>query len=217
MKPAEFAEKESFTLQDLLELLAILRGENGCPWDREQTHESIRNNLLEEAFEACEGIDKKDPVMLREELGDLLFVVLFHCSIAEKEGEFRTEDMIGEVCRKMIRRHPHIFSKEKIEEKDLQLSWDEIKKKEKGNRTLHDTLASVSGALPALMRAQKYIEKCRHAGMAPMPELSGLSKKEALGEKLYALCLEGKDKHLNAEEALNAYCKRILNESTKHE
>ena len=212
MDKLKFAQKEHFDFEDLNELIALLRSPEGCPWDREQTHESIRNNFVEEAYEVCEGIDRKDDKLLCEELGDVLLQVVFHTSIATDEKRFSMEDVIDGVCRKMIRRHPHIFFKESIDKDRIQENWDEIKKREKGEKTLSDTLSRVSTALPALKRAEKYIEK----GAPPLSveENELLLKK---GEALFRVVSDCMASDLDAEQALNAYLKRILENCTNCE
>ena len=216
MTRSELAKKETFTIEDLFEIVSILRAEDGCPWDRVQTHASLRGNLSEEAYEAAEGIDKNDPEILKEELGDLLLQIVFHCGIAEDEKEFQTADMIGGICRKMIRRHPHIFG-EKGVSGDLQAQWDEIKKKEKGSRTLSDVLNGVAISLPALMRAEKFAEKRERAHADVLPEIKDLNEKEAFGEALYRLSYEGVKKGLSPEECLQAYLAKNGANSTKEQ
>ena len=133
-------ENKMNTLEDLVRIIRILRGENGCPWDRVQTHASIRMDMLEEAYEAADAIDKKDMKNLCEELGDVLFQVMFHSEIEAERGNFTVDDVVNGICEKMIRRHPRIFGGEIPEvenEKDL---WEAIKKREreeKRKRALH--------------------------------------------------------------------------------
>lgn len=208
MDKRDFSQKETFDFNDLKELVAILRSPEGCPWDREQTHESIRNNFVEEAYEVCEGIDEKNDLLLCEELGDMLFQVLFHTSIASDEKRFELEDVIGGICRKMIRRHPHVFANETVEEDRIQDSWDAIKRKEKGEASLADTLSRVSTALPALKRAEKYIEK--GAAAQELSEDSPLLRK---GKALFDLVGSCMEEGLDPEQALNAYLKTVLENS----
>ena len=200
------AGKEVFTFEDLKEIVRILRAPDGCPWDKEQSHESLRNNLIEEAFEVCEGIDEKNSSLICEELGDVLLQVVFHCSIAEDEKEFTTEDAISGVCRKMIRRHPHIFASETVEPEKLQDLWDRIKKEEKGDRSLFDTLSRISKALPNLKRAEKFIEK----GAPEIALTSEDSKLFRFGERFYDLCRECVAAEVDPEEALEKYLTKVL-------
>jgi len=146
-----YPEKQHYTADDLAAIIAILRDpDNGCPWDKVQTHRSIRMNFLEEAYEAVDAIDLDDPELLCEELGDVLMQVVFHAQIEREAGHFTFAEVCDGVCRKLLDRHPHIFrGDESIKD------WDSLKNKEKGRLTLADDLESVPGALPALMRAAK--------------------------------------------------------------
>ena len=143
-----YPEKQHYTADDLAAIIAILRDpDNGCPWDKVQTHRSIRMNFLEEAYEAVDAIDLDDPELLCEELGDVLMQVVFHAQIEREAGHFTFAEVCDGVCRKLLDRHPHIFrGDESIKD------WDSLKNKEKGRLTLADDLESVPGALPALMR-----------------------------------------------------------------
>ena len=127
--------KDKYSFADLVEITAKLRSPEGCPWDREQTHESIRRNMLEEAYEAVEAIDEKDPGHLKEELGDVLLQVVFHARMAEEEGLFTLDDVVDGICEKMIRRHPWVFGDVKLssvqEGKEL---WQKIKEEEKAGK-----------------------------------------------------------------------------------
>ena len=128
----DFQFKQKYNVEDLVEIMRILRSENGCPWDREQTHESIRINLIEEAYELVEAIDMKNAEMMKEECGDILMQAVFHAEIAQKNGEFDYTDMISGLCRKLIDRHTHIFGSNHADNADEALVfWEEAKKKEK--------------------------------------------------------------------------------------
>lgn len=212
MDKREFAKKERFDFDDLWELIKLLRSPEGCPWDREQTHQSIRNNFVEEAYEVCEGIDQKNDTILCEELGDMLFQVLFHTSIASDEKRFEPSDVIGGICKKMIHRHPHVFADEAIKKDQIQDSWDAIKKKEKGERTLSDTLSRVSTALPALKRAEKYLEKG-----APHAEFDEKDPLLCKGEALFSIVRDCLEEELDPEQALNAYLGAVLEKCKKNE
>ena len=157
----EMKNKESFTADDLRKIMEILRSENGCPWDREQTHKSIRQDLLEEAYETAEAIDCESDEMLCEELGDVLLQVMFHSRIAEEEGRFTVDDVYTGVCKKMIERHPHIFGDVSVKDvDDVLTNWDAIKQNSKNRSSLSEQLDGVCKALPALMLASKYVSKC---------------------------------------------------------
>ena len=139
-----------YDLEALKEIMALLRSPEGCPWDREQTHQSIRRNMLEEAYEAVEAIDEDDPEHLKEELGDVLLQVVFHARMAQEAGRFTLDDVIDGVCQKLIYRHPHVFAG--VESQDALATWDAQKRQEKGQRTTGDALDAVARALPALFR-----------------------------------------------------------------
>ena len=162
----DFKFKDKYDINDLLEVTRILRSENGCPWDREQDHKSIRMNVLEEAYEVMEAIDADDAAMLKEELGDLLFQAVFHCQIETERGRFEFNDICDDVTKKMIYRHPHVFGDVKVDNSDDVLkNWDQLKKKSKHQDTVADTLDSVPMVLPALMRCQKVFKRASNAGV----------------------------------------------------
>ncbi len=162
----DFQFKDKYDINDLLEVTRILRSENGCVWDREQDHKSIRMNVLEEAYEVMEAIDADDDAMLKEELGDLLFQAVFHCQIEDERGRFSFDDICDDVAKKMIYRHPHVFGDVKVSNSDDVLkNWDKLKKKSKNQDTVADTLDSVPVVLPALMRGQKVCKRAANAGV----------------------------------------------------
>ena len=163
----DWTPREHYTAEDLVEIIRILRdGENGCPWDKVQTHASIRKNFLEETCEALEAIDADDPVMMQEELGDVLMQVVFHTVIEEERGRFDMEKVCREVCEKLVFRHPNIFASSAAENAGIN-SWDALKNKEKGRTTLADELDTVPATLPALMRAQKLQKRAARFGCGP--------------------------------------------------
>ena len=123
--------KSEYSISDLVEIMEILRSPGGCPWDREQTHKSIRRNLIEETYEVVEAIDKDDKTLMCEELGDLMLQVVFHARMAEEDGDFTLDDVADGICKKLILRHPHIFSDVKADTTEQVLTnWDNIKKEE---------------------------------------------------------------------------------------
>lgn len=153
-------EKDRFDIHDLMEIVAILRSEEGCPWDREQTHESIRNDLIEETYEVIEAIDTSNASLMREELGDLLFQIIFHARIAEEQNNFVLSDIITEISQKMIHRHPHVFGSVTVSGTGEVLSnWENIKTEEKQRISKKDKLQAIPPMLPSLMRAQKVAKK----------------------------------------------------------
>lgn len=150
-------------LERLVDIIAVLRSENGCPWDREQTHRSLRPNMLEEAYEAVDAIDDNNIPNLREELGDVLLQVVLHAQIAKDEGEFDIEDVAKELSEKLIHRHPHVFGDTKVSSTDEILSnWDKLKKEEKTYRK--SILDGISKSQSALMSAQKISKKVVKVG-----------------------------------------------------
>ena len=162
----DFEFKDKYTFYDLVEVVRCLRLPDGCPWDKEQTHESIRKDFIEEVYEAIEAIDEKSPEHLREELGDVLLQVVFHCVLETEKGSFNFDDVADEVCRKMIIRHPHVFGDISVDNTDQVLkNWDAIKMQTKSQKTSGQAMDSVSKALPSLMRAEKLIKKAKRNGM----------------------------------------------------
>lgn len=169
-----------------------LRAPGGCPWDAEQTHESIISNLIEEAYECVDAIRSGDDIHLREELGDLLLQVVFHSEIAEGEGRFDLDEVARDISEKLIRRHPHVFGDVSAENSDEVLKrWDEIKRREKGEREVAH-LHGVGKGLPALVRAGKLLKKAAKIGFDWPQESDVVAKiREELGELEAALESEG--------------------------
>ena len=160
-----FEFKDAYKIEDLRRIMELLRSDNGCPWDREQNHKSIRANLLEEAYEAVDAIDRANDTDLCEELGDVLLQVVFHARMAEEEGSFTLDDVADGICKKLILRHPHVFGEVKVSDSAEVLdNWDRIKRVEKKQETALSTLDSVPKAFPALMRAQKVGKRAAKAG-----------------------------------------------------
>lgn len=161
-KPAE--ELMEFDVQPLVDVVAELRGPEGCPWDKVQTHHTLRRYLLEEVYEMLDAIDAGDMDNLREELGDVLLQVVFHCRLAEEAGHFTMQDVISDITEKMIRRHPHVFNRLEVDGvQEVMVNWEAIKAQEKG-KTNRSILSGVSKGLPALLRAQKLQEKAAKVG-----------------------------------------------------
>ncbi len=168
-----FECKSRYTMEDLLRIMELLRAPGGCPWDREQTHHSIRSNLLEETYEAIEAIDNQNMDDLKEELGDVLMQVVFHAQMEKEAGSFTFDDVVDGVCQKLVVRHPHVFGDVTASDSAQVLqNWDAIKRRTKGNKTQTDLLRSVPRALPALMRAEKVQGRARRVGF-DWPEVSG--------------------------------------------
>lgn len=222
MNVKELAEKGNYDFSDLCEIMRILRSENGCAWDREQTHRSIRSNFIEEVYEAIEGIDKDDEEILREELGDVLLQVVFHSRISQENGAFDIDDVVNDVCKKLIIRHPHVFADVVADNAEQVLeNWNEIKKQTKGQRTLNQTLTSVSASLPSLMRAEKIAKKIRKAGHCDnindytkeLPasfSAADISEKN-IGKLLFSICSLAEKNGIDCEKALYDTCNDVIN------
>lgn len=161
----EFKLKEKYGFQDLVAIMEILRGEGGCPWDREQTHESIRQNFIEETYEVIEAIDTEDTELLKEELGDVLLQVVFHSRIEQEQGRFDIDDVADGICKKLIVRHPHVFSDVSADTTEKVLdNWDQIKMQTKSQKSQTQAMHSVARSLPGLMRSQKIQQKAAKVG-----------------------------------------------------
>ena len=221
----DFQYKDSYNVKDLEEIVRVLRAPGGCPWDAEQTHQSIRRNFLEEAYEAAEAIDEENPEHLKEELGDVLLQVVFHARMEQEAGRFDLDAVADGVCKKLIYRHPHVFGEVSVSGTGEVLSnWEELKRKEKGQATNTDALKSVARSLPALWRAEKVQKKAKKAGF-DWPEVSGALDKlsEELAE-LKAAVAQGTNvaeelgdllfSAVNVSRFLKVDCEDALNQAT---
>lgn len=160
-----FVCKDNYKLEDLLDIMAKLRGEGGCAWDAQQTHESIRKNFIEETYEVIEAIDNQDTDLLKEELGDVLMQVVFHTQMEKEAGRFNFDDVCDGVCKKLVERHPHVFGNVVAETPEEVLkNWDEIKKQKKGQKSQSEVIGTIPRQLPALMRAVKVQQKAAKTG-----------------------------------------------------
>lgn len=220
-----FERKTAYNVEDLRQIVRLLRAPGGCPWDGAQTHESIRRNFIEEAYEVAEAIDEKDPAHLREELGDVLLQVLFHASIEEDAGRFSLDDVADGICKKLIFRHPHVFGEGGDGSAE---SWEELKRQEKGQTTYTETLQGVAKSLPGLWRAEKIQAKAEKAGFewpnvqAAMDKLAEelgelqtavaehSNIEEELGDLLFAAVKIARFFHIDAEEALAGTCEKFI-------
>lgn len=234
--------KKEYNFEDLCTIMELLRSEGGCPWDREQTHESIRRDLIEETYEVIEAIDTKDPELLREELGDVLLQVVFHTRIEEEQGTFLMSDVLTEICAKLIHRHPHIFGDVVAETSEKVLTnWDKIKNEEKQRETITSRLRSVPPSLPALMKAAKVGKR---ASCFDFPDAQSAFEKigeesseiaevmnednferleEEIGDLLFSVANFARKCGVDAELALNKATKKFVdrfemieNEATKN-
>lgn len=224
----DFEYKDSYGVYDLARVVEILRGPGGCPWDAEQTHQSIRRNFLEETYEVCEAIDEGSPEHLREELGDVLLQVLFHAQIEKEEERFNLDDVADGVTRKLIFRHPHVFGDVQVSGSEQVLTnWDELKRVEKNQARYADTVDSVARSLPSLWRAEKVQKKAKKAGF-DWPDVSGAMDKlaeetdelrtairedsnvaEELGDLLFAAVNVARYAGVDPEDALHAACDKF--------
>ncbi len=193
-------ESNNYDFQHLVEIMKILRSENGCPWDREQTHESIQKDTLEETYELMEAIENKDDPNMLEELGDLLFHVVFHARIAEEDNRFTIDDVLKSITEKMIRRHPHVFDTTQADDSEQVLKqWDAIKKDEKQHETITDDLRSVPKAMPALMRAEKVGKKAAKVGFDFENEFQLMNKLQEEVEEASEAMKSGDLEHFTEE------------------
>ena len=169
---------------ELTGIMARLRGNDGCPWDKEQTHTSLKRYLLEETYELLEAIEKNQTEEMEEELGDLLLQILFHCQIASEQGRFNSERVLSRLKDKLIRRHPHVFSDHHLPDSEAVLQhWVRAKAKEKGTDGESHSLGNLPKAMPALARAQRTGERASHFGLDwPGPDQVWVKIEEELGE-----------------------------------
>ncbi len=223
---------ESF--RKLIEIVDTLMGENGCPWDNVQTRESLKPYLVEETYEVLEALDTNDPDQIKDELGDLLYQILFHSKISSKNNEFDIKDVLNNLKEKMVRRHPHVFKEGQVNTPDQVIErWEEIKKEEKTHSNHPSTLDSVPKHLPSLLRAQKLQKKAAKEGFdwdeisdvfdkldeeisefkSAVLEGKGTDIQSELGDILFVLVNIAKFKKIDAEEALrstnNKFIKRF--------
>ena len=224
----DLLSKKSYDVNDLKRIVSILRAPGGCQWDGEQTHQSIRRNFLEEAYEVAEAIDENSTEHLKEELGDVLLQVVFHASIEEDAGRFDLNDVADGICRKLIYRHPHVFGNVAVGSTDEILSnWEELKKAEKGQASQSDAVDAVARSLPALWRAEKVQKKAAKVGF-DWPDVKGAVDKlseeleevhsamsgdgdvaEELGDLLFAAVNTARFLDVDPEMALHAACDKF--------
>lgn len=217
---------------DLLEIVETLRGQNGCPWDREQTHKSLEGALLEESYEVIDAIDRDDDIGLVEELGDVLLQVVFHASIGKEDGYFDINEIIEGICNKMISRHPHVFGNlDNINESsDVIAKWEELKKKEKGYETLSEEMKEITRGLPSLLRAHKVQNKAKNVGFDLIDIESAIDKlkeevqdvigvyntknmdkiKDEMGDLLFSCVNLARFLNVNEELALNSTIDKFI-------
>lgn len=201
-------KQERFGLSDLVEIMKILRSPTGCPWDREQTHQSIRKNLIEEAYELDDAIYHDDIDMMTEECGDVLLQAVFNALIGEEDGEFTLSDTLSMLCLKLINRHTHIFGDVKASNSaEALIAWENAKKKEKAGKGKYDTIPQ---ALPALIRAQKVLKTAGEK----KAEVKNPKDARTWGEELFNLVRQMRNEGIDGEEALSDAITRFIAEDT---
>ena len=232
----DWVGKKSYDIKDLEEIVRLLRSPGGCPWDIEQTHESIRRDFLEETYEVIEAIDEKSTEHLKEELGDVLLQVVFHSRIEQEEGRFTLDDVADGVCKKLIYRHPHVFGEVKVADSgEVLRNWEALKRTEKHQQTYTDTLNAVARSLPALWRAEKVQKKAKKAGFdwddatgaldklseeieeLKQATLEGSNIEEELGDLLFAVVNVSRFLHVDTEFALNKATDKFIRRFAKVE
>jgi MazG family protein len=194
-------------IDELLKIMARLRAPNGCPWDREQDHRSLRWHAVEEVYELIDAIESADDHELEEELGDLLLQVVFHCQLAKERGAFDFERVARHIADKLIRRHPHVFGKLRVKDVDqVWANWEKIKRAEK-HGTRHARASALDGIpkhLPALLRAEKLMKKARRAGLATGAPRTTKRTRARLAEELFELAQYAHSRGWSAEELLRS-------------
>jgi uncharacterized protein YabN with tetrapyrrole methylase and pyrophosphatase domain len=198
-------------INELIQVMSRLRSPKGCPWDREQNHQTLRWHAVEEVYELLDAIETEDDHELEEELGDLLLQVVFHCQLAKERGAFNFEKVARRITDKLIRRHPHVFGKVKVKDVDqVWANWEKIKRAEK-HGTRHARPSALDGIpkhLPALMRAEKLLKKARRAKLPISPSTRHDLTRSSLASELFALANFAQSKGWSAEELLRRETQR---------
>lgn len=200
--------------------MAKLRSPGGCPWDREQTHRSLRRHAIEEVYELIDAIEAGDDHEMIEELGDLLLQVVFHCQLARERGAFDFDTVCRRLVEKLVRRHPHVFGRVRVRNVDeVWANWEKIKRAEKHGtvRARHSALDGIPKHLPALLRAEKLIKKARKAGLLPQRRASRGSSRAALARRLFELAAAAQARGWSAEELLAAEVRKRERQLRKRE
>ena len=190
----DFQCKSRYGWEDFLEIMRLLRSPGGCPWDAEQTHQSIRRNFLEETYEVLDALDRDDPHAMCEELGDVLMQVVFHAQIEKELGRFTMDDVVNEIAQKMVFRHPHVFggSMQADTSEQVLVNWEVLKRREKDQRSTADAIEAIPHTLPALWRAEKTQSKAAKAGFDWDGTMGALEKLEEEVRELRAALETGK-------------------------
>lgn len=234
----DFKEKPNYKFDDLVQIVKILRAPDGCPWDREQTHKSIRSNFIEETYEAIEAIDTEDTELLKEELGDVLLQVALHSEIESEKNSFNIDDVCDGVCKKLIIRHPHVFGNVNADTTEQVLkNWDAIKMRTKSQKSQTQAMENISKALPSLMRSSKIQQKAAKVGFDWQDVNGALEKldeectelkeaiknndvenqKEELGDVLFSVVNVARFLNIDSEHALYDACDKFTNRFSKVE
>ncbi|HEY3931474.1 MAG TPA: MazG family protein [Verrucomicrobiae bacterium] len=203
--------KKKSAIEDLLRVMAKLRSPRGCPWDREQTHLSLRRHAIEEVYELIDAIETRDDHEMAEELGDLLLQVVFHAQMAKERGVFDFEKVARHLVDKLIRRHPHVFGKTKVKNVDeVWANWEKIKRAEKHGtkHARHSAFDGIPKHLPALLRAEKLVKKASKANLLKEKSSREKISRARIAEKLFELVEFAQLRGWSAEELLSAEIKR---------
>jgi MazG family protein len=203
--------KKKPAIEQLLQVMAKLRSPKGCPWDREQDHQSLRRHAIEEVYELIDAIEAHDDHEMAEELGDLLLQVVFHCQLARERGAFNFEKVTQTLVDKLIRRHPHVFGATKVKNVDeVWANWEKIKRSEKEGTHLERKSAfdGIPRYLPALLRAEKLIKKAQKADLAKASAAKGKTNKAAMAAELFELATQAQGRGWCAEELLASEVKK---------
>ena len=206
---AEFHIKDKYDLNDFIALIDVLRAPGGCPWDMKQTHESIKRNVVEEAWEVCDAIDENDMDHLREELGDLLMQIIFHTSMEKEKGGFDMDAVADEACKKLVHRHPHVFGSVQADTPDEVLSnWDAIKRADRGQQSTSSVMDGIPRGLPGLMRSQKIQDKAAKLGF-DWPDVSGAMDK-LREDVLFSAVNVARFFKVDSEDCMHAACAKFI-------
>lgn len=204
-------KKSRPAINDLVQIMARLRAPNGCPWDREQDHLTLRWHAVEEVYELLDAIESKDDHEMEEELGDLLLQVVFHCQLARERGAFNFNDVARHIADKLIRRHPHVFGKLKVKDSEHVLkNWEQIKRAEK-HGTRHERPSALDGIpkhLPSLLRAEKLLKKARRANLVSEAPAKRKLTRAQVGEALFELAEYAQSKKWSPEDLLRVETQR---------
>ncbi len=226
---------KKYTFEDLLGIVEKLRGKGGCPWDMEQTHDSIKQSIIEEGYELIEALENGEFDKMADESGDLLLQVVFHAQIGKESGEYDIDDVTNAVCSKLIHRHPHVFGDVKVaDSEEVLANWSEIKRRERGQKSIAQDMEGVSRALPALMRSEKIQGKAEKTGYIfndpvitaeSIANMIGILRENEdkdvaekyIGKMLFELVTVAKASGVDAETALSKYTENFIKEFAKHE